>query len=190
MSTAAGEPVTVVVTRRVRAGRERDYEAWLATLLREAEPLEGYLGATIHPPPAHGPRDYTSVFRFATVAQLRAFEASPMRARALRAVAPLVEGDARWRELSGFELWFEPPAGTVVPQPSRWRMAVVMVGVVYLLVLLIGSLVAWALPTVPAPLRLLVTIAVEVSLLTWFIMPRLTRALARWIYPPPALPRT
>ncbi|MEY2734372.1 MAG: hypothetical protein RL340_1431, partial [Gemmatimonadota bacterium] len=43
---AAGrdEPVTVVVTRRVRAGHETEYEAWLRRLLDDAATLPGYLG--------------------------------------------------------------------------------------------------------------------------------------------------
>lgn len=178
-----GEPVTVVVTRRVRAGREQAYEAWLARLIEGARGLAGYLGTTIHPPPATGPRDYTSVFRFATVADLRAFEASELRRRALAEVVELVETDARWRELTGLELWFTPPPGTVVPQPSRIRMAIVMIAVVFTLVLSIGRLVGAVLTTAPMPVRLLVTITIEVFLMTYLVMPRLTRWLARWIYP-------
>jgi antibiotic biosynthesis monooxygenase (ABM) superfamily enzyme len=62
-------------------------------------------------------------------------------------------------------------------------MALLMILVVYGLVLSIGALVARVLGDAPAPLRLLVTIVIEVALMTWVIMPRLTRWLARWIYP-------
>jgi antibiotic biosynthesis monooxygenase (ABM) superfamily enzyme len=181
------EPVTVVVTRRAKAGREADYEAWLARLLADARALPGYLGATVHRPAAGG-REYTSVFRFDTVANLRAFEASDLRQRALDAVAPLVEADAAWRQMTGLELWFEPPAGTVVPQPSRFRMALVMIVVVYGLVLSLGTLVARVLGGAPAPLRLLVTIVIEVFLMTYVLMPRITRGLSGWIYPRRRMP--
>ena len=41
-----------------------------------------------------------------------------------------------------------------------------------------------ALPfATPYPLRLLVTIAIEVVLMTWWLMPLITRRLAFWIYP-------
>ncbi len=182
-AVASGAGVTVVVTRRVKPGREADYEAWLARLLRDAAALPGYLGATVQRPGATGAREFTSVFRFDTVAHLRAFEASDLRQRALAEVAHLVEADAAWRELTGLELWFTAPPGTVVPQPSRPRMALLMILVVYGLVLSIGALVARVLGDAPAPLRLLVTIVIEVALMTWVIMPRLTRWLARWIYP-------
>lgn len=179
---ATPEPVTVVVTRRVKVGREGDYEAWLAQLLADARALPGYLGATVHRPAA-GAREYTSVFRFDCVENLRAFEGSELRHRALEAVSPLVEADAAWRQMTGLELWFEPPPGTLVPQPSRLRMALVMIAVVYGLVLSLGTLVAKVLVGMPAPLRLLVTITLEVFLMTYVLMPRITRGLARWIYP-------
>lgn len=181
--SAPDTAVTVVVTRRVKTGREADYEAWLDALIRESSTLAGYLGTTVQRPPPSGPRLYTSVFRFDTVEHLRAFEESDLRRRALARVGDYVEADAVWERLTGLEFWFTPPPGAVVPQPSRPRMALVMIMVVYGLVLSIGKLVALALGGAPMPLRLLVTITIEVVLMTWVIMPRLTRWLARWIYP-------
>ena len=178
-----------MVTRRVRPGREADYEAWLARLVDGARALPGYLGTTVQRPPpnAPAPREYTSVFRFTSVETLRAFEESELRRRALAEVAELVEADAIWQRLTGLELWFTPPPGTIAPQPSRFRMALVMIAVVYGLVLSLGQLVALVLgPSTPLPLRLLVTITVEVFLMTYVLMPRLTRWLARFIYPRPA----
>lgn len=176
------EPVTVVVTRRVRAGREADYERWLQRLLAGAATLPGYVGATITRPVAPD-RAYTSVFRFDSVANLRAFEESTLRRQALAEVVALVEAEAAWQQFTGLELWFTPPPGTLLPQPSRWRMALLMMVVVYALVLSIGSLVGALLGAWPAPARLLVTIMIEVAFMTWVLMPRLTRWLSRWLYP-------
>ncbi|MDX2219287.1 MAG: antibiotic biosynthesis monooxygenase [Burkholderiales bacterium] len=185
-------PVTVVVTRRVKPGREREYEAWLQQLQVEARSLPGYLGVTTQRPASTGPDnrgagEYVSVIRFATLADLRAFEDSEMRARHLAQVADLVEADALWQQITGLEFWFTPPPGTVVAQPSRARMALVMIIVVFGLVLSIGSMVnsaAELLPVpVPYPLRLLITITLEVLLMTYWLMPQITRRLARWIYP-------
>ena len=135
------------------------------------------------PAPDARVREYTSIFRYDSVENLRAFEESDMRRRYLAEVVDYVEADAAWQKLTGLELWFTPPRGTVVPQPTRWRMALVMIAVVYGLVVSIGRLVAMVLGDAPAPLRLLVTIAIEVFFMTYVLMPRLTRWLARWIYP-------
>lgn len=184
------EPVTVVITRRVRPGREAEYERWLERLQVEARGLPGYMGATTQRPAPGAPRVYVSVIRFARLADLQAFEDSDLRRRHLEAVVDLVEADAQWERLTGLEFWFTPPPGTVVPQPSRPRMVLLMTAVVFVLVLTIGTVVgglAARVPVpVPAPVRLLVTIALEVTLMTYWLMPRLTRRLARWIYPPPA----
>ncbi len=182
------EPVTVVVTRRVKRGSESAYEDWLKRLIHEASALPGYLGTNIHRPPPAGPPEYTSVFRFDSVDHLRAFEESDLRRRALAEVAGLVEADATWKKLTGLEFWFTPPPGTLVPQPSRFRMALVMIAVVYGLVLSIGAAVAQVASAAPTPLRLLLTITIEVFLMTYVLMPRLTRWLAWWIYP--ASPKT
>lgn len=182
-STSRTEAVTVVVRRRVRQGREAAYEGWLDALIRAASALPGYLGTNVQRPAPSNPREYTSVFRFDSLEHLRGFEESDLRRRALTEVVDLVEADAVWEKLTGLEFWFTPPPGTVVPQPSRLRMACVTIAVVYGLVLSIGTLVALVLNSAPMPVRLLVTITIEVFLMTYVVMPRVSRWLAWWIYP-------
>lgn len=163
--TPPTEPVTVIIRRRVKLGREAEYEAWLQRLQAEARVLPGYLGVTTQRPANNGPREYVSAVRFDSLQSLQAFEVSEMRARHLAEVAPLVEGDAVWERLTGLEFWFSAPPGTVVPQPLRPRMALVMIVVVFTLVLLIGSAVNTAFAALP------------------FETPYPLRRLARWIYP-------
>jgi antibiotic biosynthesis monooxygenase (ABM) superfamily enzyme len=186
-SVSAQDAVTVVVTRRVKPGRESDYESWLSRLQTEARSLPGYLGVTTQRPATGAPREYVSVLRFDSLASLRAFEQSELRARYLAEVQDMVEADAVWKQMTGLEFWFTPPPGTVVPQPSRPRMALLMIVVVFSLVLIIGTGVnaatAWLPFEVPYPLRLLLTITIEVLLMTYWLMPQLTRRMARWIYP-------
>lgn len=176
------EPVTVVVRRRVRPGREAAYEAWLTRLTAGvARDFSGYLGAEFHRPGADG--SYRSVFRFDSLASLEAFEQSAFRARMLAEGADLFAADAAWDRMTGLEFWFDPPPGTRVPQPSPHRMALVLVAVVFCLVLALtlglGPLIAgW-----PLPLRLLLTVAIQVGLMTYVVMPWLTPRIARFVYP-------
>lgn len=181
---AADGVVTTVVTRRVRPERRDEYEDWLRRLLADASALDGYLGADIHRPPADSSDAlYTSVFRFASLDELRAFERSDLRRRYLDEVTDLVEADAVWDTTTGLEWWFSPPPGTVVAQPVRWRMAVVLGVVVYVLVLSLGGVAAQVLGSWPFPLRLAVVIAVEIALMTYLLLPWITRRMARWIFP-------
>lgn len=178
------EPVTVVVTRRVKPDRRRDYEHWLRRFVADAATLPGHLGTQVTPPPedAADP-EYVSVFRFDSVEHLREFERSDLRGRYLDEVADMVRADAVWDTQTGLEFWFAPPPGTVVAQPSRFRMALLLIVLVYTLVLGIGGLAAAVFAGIPSQLRLFLVVAIEVLLLTYVIMPPLTRALARWLYP-------
>ena len=176
------DPVTVVVTRKVKRGRESQYEDWLRRLLNESKSMKGYIGATIQKPSA-GSREYTSIFRFDTVDNLRKFEESELRSKYLREVVDYVEADAAWKKYTGLEFWFSPPKGTIVPQPSRLRMALVTIAVVFGLVVSIGQIVNMVAVEVPSYVRLFVTISIEIFLMTYVLMPRITRLLAKWIYP-------
>ena len=183
----SAEPVTVIIRRRVKPGAEAAYEAWLQALQADARLLPGYLGVTTQRPAPSGPREYVSAVRFDSLVNLQAFERSDLRREQLARLGDWVEGDAAWEAMTGLEFWFSPPPGTVVPQPSRPRIALVMVAMVFTLVLVIGSAVNAVFARLPFdtpyPLRLLVTVAIEVVLMTWWLMPLVTRRLARWIYP-------
>jgi antibiotic biosynthesis monooxygenase (ABM) superfamily enzyme len=62
-------------------------------------------------------------------------------------------------------------------------MALVLVAVVFVLVLALTLLLGPVMAGWPLPLRVLVTVAIQVGLMTYVIMPRLTPRIARFIYP-------
>jgi antibiotic biosynthesis monooxygenase (ABM) superfamily enzyme len=177
------EAVTVVVRRKIRTGRERDYEDWLERLTRgAAEQFTGYLGAEFHRPASVGDA-YRSVFRFDSLESLDAFERSDFRAGMLAEAAPMFAADAAWERMTGLEFWFDPPPGTRVPQPSPHRMALVLIAVVFTLVLILNLTLGPFMTGWPLPLRVLVTVCIQVGLMTYVIMPRLTPLMATFIYP-------
>lgn len=177
------EPVTVLVRRRVKPGMEASYEGWLARLTEGVgRDFPGYLGAEFHRPSGPG-GEYRSVFRFADLAALERFEASDFRARMLEEGAPLFAADAGWERLTGLEFWFDPPPGTMVPQPSPHRMALVLVAVVFVLVMALTLALGPLMAGWPLALRVFVLVAIQVGLMTYVIMPRLTPHIARFIYP-------
>ena len=179
----ASAPVTILVRRRVKPGREKEYEAWLERLTRGAsERFSGYLGAEFHrPAPPRG--DYRSIFRFDTLEHLEAFEQSDFRRQMLAEAAPFFAADAAWERMTGLEFWFDPPPGTKVPQPSPHRMALVLIAVVFVLVLVLNLALGPLMAGWPLALRVLLTVAIQVGLMTYVIMPRLTPLIARFIYP-------
>lgn len=84
----ANLPVTVVVARTVRAGRETEYEALLSSILKAALKYPAHLGVNVMRP-RPGSREYTLVFRFDTVDNLSAWEESTARADWVAKVDPV-----------------------------------------------------------------------------------------------------
>jgi NhaA family Na+:H+ antiporter len=70
--------VTVSITRRVRRGREPEFEAWLQGIVQAVSQFPGCLGTRVIRP-ARGNRDYRVVVRFRSERDLRRWEASEER---------------------------------------------------------------------------------------------------------------
>ncbi len=183
--SAAGTnpPVTAVASRRVKRGREREFEEWVSGILAAANDFPGYLGSEVlRPGDAPGDDEYRIVFRFDRESNLRAWENSEERRRWLRKAEPLIH-EERVHVLTGLETWFTLPWKAGEPSPPRYKMAIVTWLAVFPLITVILVLFGPLLGLLPMLLRTLVLTAVMVSLMTYVIMPRLTRLFSFWLYP-------
>ena len=180
--------VTVLITRRVKAGQEAAFEQASCNMTAAARGFPGYLGGQLVRPDVEGgsedARLYHVVFAFDTPEHLQGWQQSPTRALALAAIAPHIEGQTQ-RQVSGLGHWFAAPVGPKQNPPPRWKVAVVTwLGIcptVYGLFLLFGPLLAsWDL--LP---RVMVLTSLVVILMTWVVAPQLTRVLKPWLYPAP-----
>ena len=177
------ETVTIVVRQKVKPGREAEYEAWLKRMTEGARAnFPGYLGVGFHRPEQPGGL-YRQIFRFDSVEELEEFERSEYRARMLEEGAEYFAANPAFERMTGLEFWFDPPRGTKVPQPSPHRMALVMIVVVFTMILILSTAIGALTPTWPSPLRLLLTVVIQVMLMTYVVMPKLTPLIARFIYP-------
>jgi len=74
------------------------------------------------------------------------------------------------------------PGATLRPLP-KWKMAIVTLLGVFPTSLLLGETVGRGMVGWPLLPRSLIFATLMVALLTWLVMPVLTRALHNWIYP-------
>jgi antibiotic biosynthesis monooxygenase (ABM) superfamily enzyme len=99
------------------------------------------------------------------------------------AAEPHVIGPMGTQVLTGLETWFTLPGHPGVPPPPRYKMAILtwitIFPLIALVVILLGPLLE-GLSLVP---RLAITTAVTVPIMTWLVMPRVTRLLRGWLYP-------
>jgi antibiotic biosynthesis monooxygenase (ABM) superfamily enzyme len=175
-------PVTLIFSRKVRRGREAEYKAWVAGVQRASRQVAGFLGASTMGPGAAG-NDYVSIVRFDTLDHLRLWEESELRREWLAKLPPdTVDGEAVTRRLDGLEFWFTAPGVATPVAPSPHKMALVLLVIVFALVALLTPLVRAALGDVPQLVRSAVMVTLQVGLMTYVIMPRVTRLLAGWLF--------
>jgi antibiotic biosynthesis monooxygenase (ABM) superfamily enzyme len=184
-AVAPREPVTVVVTRRARAGREDALESWLHDVIAATAGFEGYQGSTVLRPAPGAPGEHVLVFRFASFEDLRRWQTSEVRAAFLAKAEAFTEA-VEIRTQQGLEPFFDLPArrglGEASP-PPRWKMAVLTWLGLYPTVLAVGLLMHPLLARQPFALASVPQTLASVVLMTWVVMPRLTRLVSRWLYP-------
>src|SRR4051794_27689123 len=85
---------------------------------------------------------------------------------------------------SGLETWFALPGRHAIVPPPRWKQLLAPFGGPSPLFVLMSAFVPARIATWPLLLRSLVLPVVLLSLMTYVVMPVVTRALRGWLYPP------
>ena len=173
-------PIHIAIIRRVRSGCEREFQEALREFLQTSLSAGGVLGVhMLLPAPGATVREYGILRTFADEADRDAFYRSPLYAAWQARVGPLTEGERVTRELHGLEAWFRAGDRT----PPRWKMAIATLIGVYPTSIVLSQTVGLA---VSGWSMLAGNLAVAVSmvvLLTWVVMPLVTRALDAWLEP-------
>lgn len=182
MTDQTEHPVTVSIARRVIKGREPEYEAWLHRTINTAKTFPGHLGVDVLRPSTQTNGDYVLIVRFDSYAHQRDWEESKERAQLLEEIAELTEGETRVKKVSGLEFWFALPDVPASATPNRHKMALVLTLVVFTLVLLVNLLFGGWLSQFPLVPRVALVAITQVLLLTYLVMPQVTRLLRGWLY--------
>jgi antibiotic biosynthesis monooxygenase (ABM) superfamily enzyme len=176
-------PVTTTVTRRVKPGHEASYEQFLEGIIAAATRCPGHLGVEVFRPASAAAGEYRIVYRFDSREHLRAWLDSDEHEAWLQRAEPHVIGPMGTQFVTGLETWFTLPGEPGTPPPPPYKMALVTWATIFplitLVVLVIGPWIK-GLALVP---RLAITTAVTVPIMTWLVMPRVTRLLRGWLYP-------
>ncbi len=124
-SPGGDPPVTAVASRRVKRGREQEFEEWVSGILAAANRFPGYLGSEVLRPSDPEDNEYKIIFRFDHASNLHAWENSEERQRWLSQSRPLLYEEEKVHVLTGLETWFTLPSKPGEPAPPRYKMAIV-----------------------------------------------------------------
>ncbi len=176
------QPVTVDVMQKVIAGKESQFEMLLQQIIGAASNFEGYLGASVFRPNS-GSSEYRIIFKFDRLENLEIWEDSPIRQRLLKQARKLTVDSGSFSVITGLETWFTLPAQPGLPPPPRYKMVAVTAIAIFVLSQLISLLpLAW-MNFLPVLWRSLILTFAMTTVMTYIVMPRLTKVLAWWLYP-------
>ena len=174
-------PVHVAITRTVKSGCEASFEKAVLKFFAHSQEAESTLGAQLlRPLTGTQSRTYGILRSFASERDREAFYQSEHFQRWQTEVAPLVEGDYSRHELNGLEAFFNEPAR--IQDPPLWKMAVVTWLGVWPTVFAVSSIGGrWLLSGWPFWLAVGIETLAVVAILTWGVMPVLTRWFKPWL---------
>lgn len=183
--------VTVAITRSTDPGRTGEMIAWMRAGTTLVEGFPGFLGAGWVRPVLNS-TDWHMLYRFADADTLRAWEESPQRRWWLSSAQGMV-AHTRVERRTGIEGWFDPPRERQVDEPApaaappRWKQAVAIWLGFFPLSLLAAVSLGPLLDGLAVLVRTLVTTLCLTPVMTYVVLPRVTRALHWWLRgePPP-----
>jgi len=173
--------VTVVVSRIVFPGHEKDYDDWVRRLVEAAGEAPGNTGVTMLVPEPGKSGLHHVVLRFADEKSMHLWETSYVRQK-LSHEADVFSRRMR-QEATGLETWFAIPECPELETPPHWKMAVVTFLAVYALSIIILPLLKLILKDINFYLESVLVAFLLVVILTWAVMPFLSRHVFRkWLY--------
>ncbi|WP_290701731.1 antibiotic biosynthesis monooxygenase [Amphritea sp.] len=175
-------PVTVSISRKAKAGREADYEAWISGVIDAASVYPGHQGSNVLRPSAATGNRYVLIYRFDNYENCQNWEGSVKRKEWLEKLEPLIDGEAEVQRGTGLEFWFDLPELPVNKHPSPHKMALVLITVVYVLVIMLNLLLGPLLVDTNLWLKSAVIVILQVVLMTYLVMPRVTRLIHSWLF--------
>jgi uncharacterized protein len=176
----AEQVATVVVSHPVAAERETEFIAWQDRMTEVERTFRGFRGSGLHRPIPGVQSDWTIVYSFASAEHLDHWLESPQR-KALLEEAPDFRDFEVHRIANPYGSWFPPSRTGEEGGPASWKTALSVLVGLYPTVVILTVVIAEIWPGAQLWISLLVGNILSVSLLTWVVMPVVTRALGFWM---------
>lgn len=169
--------VTAVVSKRVPAGSLRAFRHAQADLDDVMRSFPGFVRSEISEPMPGVQDDHVTLFTFDSRQNLDNWLRSDERSVALGLLDDLIEGNFTLSVVSGFGGWFEEQGHA----PARWKQAVTVLVALFPTLLVLREVQNVIAPDVPWLPALFVSNVASIAILTWVLMPLLTKWLQPWL---------
>ncbi|OBH93580.1 antibiotic biosynthesis monooxygenase [Mycobacterium scrofulaceum] len=171
------DSVTLISAVRLRRGAERAHRELHENAVAAAGALGGLLRHQLIPAVAGAQPDTVALLTFHTRDDLDRWMRSAQRRDILRAMAALTESERTVNVVGGYAGWFSPSGAA----PKRWKQAIAVVAGLIPVSLLVTAVRQSVAPDLPLWAMVPFTTVANVAILTWLVMPFITRALRGWL---------
>ena len=181
------EPVTLVISKVVKPNKNDAYEAWAKGINKVIKRFDGFIGVDVIRPRDHTHNEYVVIIRFENIDALNKWQTSPICRSWLSNAEELIETQSKYQKSDDLEFWFTLPEqdlNLTTPQnPPYYKKVVVGILSVYPLIMLSNIFIAPYTSELPYLLRVLVSVVVISSLMSYPMIPWISKLLGFWLYP-------
>jgi antibiotic biosynthesis monooxygenase (ABM) superfamily enzyme len=168
--------IHVAITRKIIPGKEQEFKDALHNFLGKSFTHKGVHGASVISSFPGAENNEIGILRtFNDEKERDAFYNSELF-KEWEAYASKLTEPAVYRELTGLEAWFRSTTA-----PPRWKMAIATLCGVFPTSIFLYFTTSWFLKELSVPLRLFITATLMVGILTWMVMPFVTKILNPWL---------
>jgi antibiotic biosynthesis monooxygenase (ABM) superfamily enzyme len=177
------DQVTVVVSHPVDPDHEEEFLAWQRRITDAERMFPGFQGAELFRPVPGVQPTWTALYRYDSDEHLDAWLESDERRQLLGEGTRFRDFELR-RISAPFGSWFAQPGEQEAgASPANWKTGLSVLVGLYPTVVLLTLAISEIWPSASLWQSLLLGNILSVSLLTWVVMPIVTRALRFWLVP-------
>jgi antibiotic biosynthesis monooxygenase (ABM) superfamily enzyme len=173
------EPITVVLSRSVIAGKEKEYEKLAHKAIRSSSKYTGHEGTIVI---KEGDRRYHLIYRFSNHGKLNKWLGSKERQALRLQINEITEESVDIQKLTGFETWFKIPDQTSQKSPPRYKMWLATLLGAYPVVVLFQALLGSKIEKWPLLVRSAIFPLILLTIMMYGVMPWVTKLLKPWLY--------
>ena len=171
------DSVTLISAVRLRQGTEEAHRRLHENAVAAAGALGGLLRHQLIPAVAGAQPETVALLTFHTRDDLDRWMRSAQRRDILRAMSALTESERTVNVVGGYAGWFSPPGAA----PKQWKQAIAVVAGLIPVSLLVTAVRQSIAPDIPLWALVPLNAVANVAILTWLVMPLITRALRSWL---------
>lgn len=179
-SAGSGGWATCVITERVKPDHIEGFEKWTRRANANLATAAGFLGIDTIRLDDDGPR-YVTMIHFDSQDELDAWQTSDRHQDLLAELEPMIDNKTMQRA-EGLEILYAVPPPNRARHPRYWRQVAIVTPVVFLLIVGVNWLLS-PIDDLPSLAFLAISVTIVSMLLTWPVMPTITKLAAGFLYP-------